>query len=139
MLAFLWAAGAASVLSATPVSSDANPPPFILSGRCTYPISLGAAQVGETRILCDSVAVRSDGADTIIEFSRKFSDRWIRFSGEMSGSRMTVRRVYPSWDRPAPARGACTIFHKDDRVSAVSCVAQVGGRSFVANLLPPPF
>lgn len=127
------------MLSAAPVSSDANPPAFILSGRCTYPASLGPAQVAEIRILCDSVAVRSDGADTVIAFSRKFSERWIRFSGEMSGPRMTVRRVHPSWDRSAPARGACTIFHKDDRVSAVSCVAQAGGRSFVANLLPPPF
>jgi hypothetical protein len=63
----------------------------------------------------------------------------MRFIGAMEGDRMTVRSVASVRVAERPARGSCKIFRKEGRVSAVSCVAQAGARSFVANFLPPQF
>jgi hypothetical protein len=137
MLGFLWLAGAASSLPVVPAPPDTNPTALILEGRCTYPLNIGPPRLGETRILCDSVAVRNDGAAVTVEFSRENSARWFRFGGEKAGDRIAVTAVSSSWGTSSSARGTCRIFYKNERPSAVSCVAQAGGRSFVANLVPP--
>jgi hypothetical protein len=108
-----------------------------LSGRCNYPVSLDPPLVGETRALCDSVAVRGDGADAVIEFAHHSTTQYMRFAGTMAGHRMTVRSVASTRVAERPARGSCNIFYKGGQVSAVSCVAQGNARSFVANFLVP--
>lgn len=104
-----------------------------LNGRCVYPVALGPPLPGETRSICDHV----EASDTTIEFRHGGSTQWMRFSGSMDDDRMTVRSVAATGVEERPARGSCKIFHKRERVSAVSCLALAGGRSFVANFQPP--
>jgi hypothetical protein len=119
---------------ASQLAGDASP--LLLTGRCNYPPNLPALQLGEVRFLCDSVAVRREGAEDVIEFRRKSWGRWLRFSGEVAGSRMAIRQVHLSREDVVEARGTCEIFYNGGRVSAVSCVAQAGWRSYVANFTP---
>jgi hypothetical protein len=108
-----------------------------LSGRCDYPASLRPPLVGEERALCDRVRVQDDVGATIIEFAHGGTTQRMRFSGEREGHRMIVRSAGSTRVPEKPAHGSCTIFYKEERVSAVSCVAQAGARSFVANFIVP--
>lgn len=108
-----------------------------LSGHCDYPARLPAPVVGEVRALCDGVTIRDGDAGTVIEFAHKSTTQWMRFSGALDGRRMIVRSAGSTRVAERPAHGSCTLFYKEDRVSAVSCVAQAGARSFVANFVVP--
>ena len=104
-----------------------------LNGRCLYPVALGPPLPGEARAICDHVGI----SDATIEFGHRSTAQWMRFSGAMEGDRVTVRSVASTHMAERPAHGTCKIFRKQARVSAVSCVAQAGARSFVANFQPP--
>ena len=108
---------------------------FTLGGRCYYPASLGSPLVGETRAICDSVMVDGDGAGTVIEFAHRSTTQFMRFMGRLEGSRLTVHGMESTRVAARPARGSCTLFQKNGKVSGVSCVAQGEARSFVANFL----
>jgi len=108
-----------------------------LSGRCSYPASLGAPLMGEIRALCDGVAVRDGDEGSVIEFAHRSTTQWMRFTGALEGHRMIVRSAGSTHVAERPAHGSCTFFYKEGRISAVSCVAQAGARSFVANFVVP--
>jgi hypothetical protein len=108
-----------------------------LDGRCNYSVALGPALVGETRALCNHVEVRDSGPDAVIEFTHQSTTARIRFMGTLDGHRMTVRSLATVALGERAAHGSCNIFYKEERVSAVSCVAQAGARSFVANFIVP--
>ena len=101
-------------------------------GRCNYPATLGEPAPGERRTFCNSVSI--DGP--AITFERDGRGAVIAFRGEWDGDRMDVRQVDPPAGNPLSARGECAIYRKGGRVSAVSCVASQGARTWVANFLP---
>jgi len=108
-----------------------------LKGHCVYAAALGQALVGEARAICDQVEISDAGADMTIEFRHRGTTQWMRFSGAMNGDRVAVRSVASTRLEERPAHGSCKVFRKQERISAVSCVAQAGARSFVANFQPP--
>lgn len=109
----------------------------LLTGRCDYPVTMGAPQLGEVRIFCDSVAVTTSKSEgMLVQFKRRSSGSTTGFGGEASDDGITIRRVYLKPGVAAPATGHCRTFRKGSDVTAVTCVAKVGWRTYVANFKP---
>lgn len=112
--------------------------PTTLKGRCTYPDTLPAIEAGELRIFCNAVAITTgEGADDrLISFSRSSSGATFGFAGTGAGDRITVRHMILQRGAMAAKTGTCRIFRKNTEISAISCVAKVGARTYVANFKP---
>jgi hypothetical protein len=114
----------------------AAPEPMRLNGRCDYPGRIGPLRAGETRILCDSIAVGTEGSNGTIDFARRSWGVMIRFTGAMSGPRMTIGGLRLRSGEVVAATGTCEIFYAGGKVSVVSCLAKAGVRFYIANFVP---
>lgn len=114
----------------TAVAGEANA--ITLKGRCNYPEAMGAPKLGESRFFCDSVTQ----AERVVRFSRASSGKTVEFAGDAAGDRMTIRRISLRPGVATAATGYCRTFHRNADISAVSCVARVGWRTYVANFIP---
>jgi hypothetical protein len=104
-------------------------------GRCDY--RREAANVGpDTGFAeCNSVTIIRDGTNSVIDFRRTIAGSEFRYEGALSGDTMTIRRLRIRGRAPRNATGECTIFHRNDRISTVTCVAKVGWKTFAANFV----
>jgi hypothetical protein len=106
-----------------------------LEGRCDY--RPAAANVGPDTgfAACDSVTIVRDGANSAIDFEGAIPSAAFRYEGVLSGDTMIIHRLRIGDRAPQDATGKCTVFHRDDRISTVTCVAKAGRKTFAANFV----
>jgi hypothetical protein len=112
--------------------------PITLNGRCSYPHTLPAPEAGELRVFCDSVTITAGEGpdDRLISFSRSGSGTAFGFAGKATGDETTVSHMVLRQGVVTAKTGKCRIFRKNTSISAISCVAKVGARTYVANFKP---
>ncbi|WP_156495370.1 hypothetical protein [Croceicoccus estronivorus] len=116
-------------------TASGDPAVIRLDGRCQYPEAVARYRYETTLVLCDSLAIGSEGDETVLDFSRQSWGSMIRISGRMSGARMTIDHIYFR-ERPAvEATGTCEIFYRGGKVSLVSCLAKAGSRTYATNFV----
>lgn len=105
--------------------------PALLQGRCAYSSSLPAPELGELRIFCDSVAIIDNGA--AFEFRDHRSGVRFQFAGSINDDSMTIRHLRLPKREDSAATGTCRIYRRNNDISAISCLARIGWRTYVAN------
>ncbi|MEJ2459942.1 MAG: hypothetical protein P8Y58_18140, partial [Novosphingobium sp.] len=93
------------------------------------------SQRGDTVLVtCDTVDIdQSSNVGSVVYRQRSWDATMLRVEGKWDGDRMTVRHLALRNGTSGDAKGMCSIFRRAGRVSVVSCLAKMGGRSFAAN------
>lgn len=107
-----------------------------LKGQCEY--RRGAEQVGPGTgfAACRSVVITRNGSDSVIDFRRSLGGSEFRYEGTLSGDTMTIESLQIRGRAAQAASGECTIFHRGDGISTVTCIAKVGWKTYAANFVP---
>ncbi|MDE8653768.1 hypothetical protein [Novosphingobium album (ex Liu et al. 2023)] len=128
----MFAIALAALLASLAATGDAR---LQLNGRCEYSAEVQEHRDGTVLALCDTLEIVRDGNTGTLDFRQRSWGSTIRFQGEMAGDRMIVRSVRPRAGETAPATGTCEVFHANDRISVVACLARAGTRSYAANFV----
>lgn len=107
-----------------------------LRGQCQYSDAVTRFRDETSLVLCNTLAIDRRGEVATFDFGQRSWGSMIRFSGEMSGRRLTVRNLRLRTGISVPATGTCEIFYKGENVSVVSCFAKAGPKSYATNFVP---
>jgi hypothetical protein len=108
-----------------------------VSGRCAYPEKAARYAAETTLILCDTISIQRSAAQSTFDFRQRSWGSMARFSGPVSGERMTVSSLALRDGKVRAATGTCQVFYRSDgKLSAISCLARAGTRSIAANFIP---
>ncbi len=107
-----------------------------IQGQCTYSAALREFRPRPALAICDSLSIERNGTSATLSFILSGSPQVMRFSGDMSGNRMTVKRLELAGAKPVAATGTCEIFRNKGKISTVSCLAHIGPDSYAASFLP---
>jgi hypothetical protein len=132
MLIALWLL---AVSFAGAANASEAPRSVEMAGRCAYPPAAAKYRFDTAFALCDALTIESRGASAVFDFRQKSWGSSVRFSGAMTGSRMTVRRVAFRSGDWAEATGTCEVFYRSGTRSVVTCFAKAGARSYAANFV----
>lgn len=130
LFALLLASAPAQMQAAIAPSED------MIQGQCTYSEALRKFRPRPALAICDSLSIERNAGSATFAFILSGSPQIMRFSGDMSGNRMTVKRLELTGEKPAAATGTCEIFRNNGKISTVSCLAHIGPDSYAASFLP---
>lgn len=119
--------------------ADAVPDAIVPRGRCRYSQTILSRAEGTVLVTCDKLDIDRATAGATFDFSQKSWGSMLKFHGDMSGERMTVKRVTLRNGTSAKATGTCEIFRSGGRLSKISCLADAKGQTYVANFVPTRF
>lgn len=109
----------------------------VIAGRCEYSDQVARYRDETTLVLCDTLKIDRSTTLTTLDFSRRSWGSMARFTGDMSGDRMTVSRITLRNGRDIAATGTCQIYYRSDgSLSVISCLAKAGSRPIAANFVP---
>jgi hypothetical protein len=103
-----------------------------LDGRCDYRRAAAKVGSGTGFAPCNSVVITRSGSNSVIDYRRSLGGSEFRYAGTLSGNTMTIARLTIQNREPMAASGECTIFHKGQQISTVTCAPRPVGRP-----LPP--
>lgn len=106
-----------------------------LDGRCDYRRAAAKVGPGTGFAPCNSVVITRSGSNSVIDYRRSLGGSEFRYEGTLSGNTMTIARLIIQDREPMTASGECTIFHKGQQISTVTCVAKAGWKTFAANFV----
>lgn len=107
-----------------------------MDGRCVYSDAVLKHRDDTTLALCDALEIHRDGPVADLEFRQKSWGRMMRFSGKMEAHRLTVTSLTLRNGDTLDAEGSCEIFHVNERISNVSCLATARSRAYAASFKP---
>ena len=119
-------------------AATGGPGSLNLGGRCEYSPQIQAYRDQAVLALCDSLSIERGTNQATISFNQRSWGRQMQFGGSMSGNRVTVRELTLPSGKKMSAEGSCEIFHANDRISVVSCLALAKGMTYAGNFRPSP-
>lgn len=135
-LARIATLAATMIASVAPASLHAQADPdTAIAGRCAYSERVIRERHDTILILCDTAALRRDGAHASLDFAQRSWGSMARFDGDVAGDRMTVARVTLRDGTARAATGTCALFRSAGKLSAITCLARIGVRSVAANFV----
>ncbi len=127
--------------------------PLELAGRCDYPerareftpstvlafcdgVTISGAGSGPDANAAAKTGVESDGSRRVFDFTQGSRESILRFYGTKDGERFVIDRVRLRSGRIVAAKGVCSIFYAETRISIVACLANGRARNYAANFIP---
>lgn len=133
-----FAAGLLACLAAA-TSADADDA-AVLDGRCDYSPEVARHGDTTTLIVCDTFAIRRDGASEAFVFGRRDYGPAARFVGVPSAEGIIVSALVLKDGEQRAATGTCRRYARSDgSLSAMGCLAKMGQRWVAANFVPSRF
>jgi hypothetical protein len=131
---------ALAMLAPVAAAAEADPGPdrwpIELHGRCEYAPRVAAyAGAGNGFALCDRLVLSGDGEQGAFDFRQENVGSIARYTGALTGETLTVRQIDLRGQPAKDARGSCTIYRFEGRITKVDCVATVRHLTYAASFV----
>jgi hypothetical protein len=109
----------------------------VIRGRCEYSEPVTRHRNEATLVLCDTATISRSSTGATLDFGQRSWGSIARFTGNISGDKISVDRVTLRDGDSLVATGTCEMFRQDDgRLSAIRCLARAAARWVAANFVP---
>lgn len=136
MIVFSMAVSAAAIAAPTHAQSGASDTATTeLDGRCDYRRQASKVGPGTGFARCTSLVITRSGSRGAIDYRRSLGGSEFRYEGSFAGNTMTIERLIIQGREAQAASGKCTLFHRGQQISTVTCVAKVGWKTFAGNFV----
>ena len=115
---------------------DVAPAVTRLVGRCAYSDAVARFRQEALLAVCDALVIAGTDDVVTFDFGQRDWGSMLRFTGAMSGQRLTINRLQSRAGGWVAATGSCEIFHHGEKISTVSCLAKAGSKTYAANFVP---
>ena len=126
-------AGLFLAVSTTAWDDDGGKGSVELRGACEYGAEAQRLADGSNVFLfCDAATIEQDGVLSFFDNG----DRRVRYMGDFDGSKMAIRELQLRDQPVKSARGTCTIYRREGRISTITCVGVVRNITYATNFVP---